>query len=93
MVYFMVVFSRIFNVGFVEMLLPMAPALTSGLATYALLFVTVMFVDASFFWLVAVAALGTMVYLVLLHLFSRGRDLRDFLGLLWGAFPQRRGFQ
>lgn len=93
MVYFMVVFSRIFKVGFVQMLLPMAPALVSGLATYALLFVAVMLVDASFFWLVVFAALGTMVYLVLLHFSSRGRDLRDFLGLLWGAFPQRRGGQ
>jgi PST family polysaccharide transporter len=93
MVYYLVVFSSIFKVGFVQMLLPMVPALASGLATYALLFVTVMLVEASSFWLVAFAVLGATVYFALLHLSSRGRDLRDFLGLLHGAFPQRRVLQ
>lgn len=93
MVYFLVVFSRIFKVSLVQMFLPVAPALASGLATYLLLFASVELVETNLYWLVALAVLGAAVYLVCLHLFSRGRDLRDFLGLLSDAFLQRRESQ
>lgn len=90
MVYFMLVFSKVFGVGFVQMLRPMTPALVSGLATYSLLFVSVKLVEMSLFWLATLTALGVATYLVCLHLFSRGRDLCDFIDLLRGTFFRRR---
>ena len=90
MAYYLVVFSRIFKMGFVQMLRPIVPAMASGLVIYSLLFVTVMLVNTSFFWLVVLIALGAAMYIVCLYLFSRGRDVCDFIGLLGGAFLHRR---
>jgi O-antigen/teichoic acid export membrane protein len=89
MAYFMLVFSNVFKVGSAQMIRPMAPALASGLVTYVLLFTSVRLVGTSLFWLASMSALGAAVYLVCLHMFSGGKDVRDLIDLLRGTFLQR----
>jgi PST family polysaccharide transporter len=93
LVYFLIVFSRVFESGLANIAAPLMPPLASGLVTFVLLTLASSVLPESWISLLGLAAAGSGIYLVCLHVASRGRDLRDFLGLLWGAFPQRRGRQ
>ena len=85
-IYFLAVFSRVFKAGFVEISKPIAPALVGGLVTFVALSVGVTYLPETILSLVAASLIGAAVYLVCLHIASRGRDIRDFLGLLRGSF-------
>jgi len=85
-IYFLAVFSRIFKVGFAEISKPIAPALVGGLVTFIALSVGAEYLPETLLSLVAASLVGAALYLVSLHIASRGRDIRDFLGLLRGSF-------
>lgn len=87
-IYFLVVFSRIFKAGFVEISKPIAPALAGGLVTFVALSAGVTYLPETLLSLVAASLIGAALYLVCLHIASRGRDIRDFLGLLRGSFTR-----
>jgi O-antigen/teichoic acid export membrane protein len=93
MICLLLIFSRIFKVVFVEMLRPLIPALASGFIMYLLLFLSVSIVAASPFWLVTLSVMGMGVYLVCLHVFSAGRDVRDFVGLVRSVLTRKKNLQ
>lgn len=84
LVYFLVVFSRIFKAGFVEISKPMAPALVSGFVMFAAVFVLARHLPQTLLSLGIACLAGACLYLLLLHLVSGGRDVREFVGLLKG---------
>lgn len=90
LVYYVAVLSRVFKESLVVIAGPMAPPLLSCFVTYAVLVLCVSLVPTSAFWLVALSLLGAILYIVLLHISSKGRDVRDFLGLIKKLFPERQ---
>jgi len=90
LVYFLFVFSRIFKEKSIEIIRPMAPPLLSGFVTYAVLVSSVLLVPTSAFWLVTLSLLGAALYIVALHFSSKGRDVRDLLGLFKRSFLERQ---
>jgi len=90
LVYFVVVFSRVFKTRFMEIVSPMAPSLTSGLVMYFVLVLLVLLVQRDVRWLVTLSVLGAVLYVVVLHFVSGGRDVRDFLALLKRSFVGRQ---
>jgi O-antigen/teichoic acid export membrane protein len=86
LVYYVVVLSRIFNEKFMEMIRPMVPSLMSGVVTYAVIVSLVLLVPASAFWLVSLSLSGAALYIAALHFSSKGRDVRDLLGLFKRSF-------
>ena len=80
--YFAVVLSRVFKTTVTEILAPLAAPFLSGFVTFVLLEAGSSYLPASLLSLFVLAALGTAASGVSLHLFSRGRDLRDFFSLL-----------
>jgi O-antigen/teichoic acid export membrane protein len=90
LVYFAVVFSRIFRARFIEIVSPMAPSLVSGFVMYSVLVVLVLFVQKDVLWLVTLSAFGTVLYVVVLHFVSGGRDVRDFIALFKRSFGGRQ---
>ncbi len=90
MIYFLVIFSRIFKVAFFGMFRPLVPALASGFVTYALLFWSVSIVASSLFWLVALSAAGAGIYFACLYAFSGGRDVRDVVALVKGVISRKK---
>jgi O-antigen/teichoic acid export membrane protein len=83
--YFILVFRNVFDSSPTEIIRPMVPAAASGAATFAFLAFAVDSVNDSAFWLVALSVAGACLYLVCLHVTSRGRDIRDLLRLVKGA--------
>jgi O-antigen/teichoic acid export membrane protein len=90
LVYYVVVLSRIFKEKFIEIIRPMAPPLLSGLVTYAVMVLLVLLVPTSAFWLVSLSLSGAALYIVVLHFSSKGRDVRDLLGLIKRSFLGRQ---
>ena len=90
LVYYLVVFSRFFKEEFIEIIRPMAPPLLSGFMTYAVLVLSVFLVPTSAFWLVTLSLSGAALYIVALHFSSKGRDVRDLLGLFKRSFLDRQ---
>jgi len=90
LVYYVNVLSRVFKERLIEIVRPMAPPLLSGFVMYAVLVLCVFLVPTSAFWLVTLSLLGAGLYLGVLHLSSKGRDVRDILGLFKKSFPGRQ---
>jgi PST family polysaccharide transporter len=90
LVYFFVVFSRIFKKEFIEVIRPMAPPVLSGFVTYVALVMSVLLVPTNAFWLVTLSLSGAALYIVVLHFSSKGRDVRDLLGLFKRSFLNRQ---
>ena len=90
LLYYLTVLSRVFKERFIEIARPMAPPLLSGFVTYAVLVLGVSLVPTNAFWLVTLALLGVVLYIVLLHFSSKGRDVRDLLGLFKKSFLGRQ---
>jgi O-antigen/teichoic acid export membrane protein len=89
LVYFVVVFSHVFKTRFIEIASPMAPSLTSGLVMYSVLVLLVLFVQKDVLWLTTLSILGAVLYVVVLHFVSGGRDVREFIALIWDSFGRR----
>lgn len=90
LVYFIVVFAHIFRERFTEIVRPMAPPLLGGFVTYATLMLSVLLVPSTAFWLVALSLSGALLYVLVLHVSSKGRDVRDLLCLFRASFLERR---
>jgi len=90
LVYYLAVLSRILKERFAEIARPMATPLLSGFGTYAVLALGVSLVPTNTFWLVTLSTLGAVLYIVVLHFLSKGRDVRDLLGLLKKSFLGRQ---
>jgi hypothetical protein len=63
----------------------------SGLATYTVLMLLTLLVPTDAVWLITLSVLGAALYAAILHFASRGRDVRDFLGLIGRSFGHRQG--
>ena len=90
MVCYVAILARILHQESMEILGPIAPPLLSGLVTYAALVLSVLFVPTNAFWLVLLSLSGAALYILVLHFSSKGRDVRDILGLLRGSFLYRQ---
>ena len=91
LVYFLVVFSKIFKSRIVEIASPMGPPMLSGVATYVVLFLLVRASPVNALALVELSLLGAAIYFASLHLSSKGRDVRDLIGLVSRSFLKRHG--
>ena len=91
LVYFFIIFSRIFKARLREILSPIALPMLSGLATYTVLMLLTLLVPTDAVWLITLSVLGAALYAAILHFASRGRDVRDFLGLIGRSFGHRQG--
>ena len=89
LVYFLIVFSRVFETGLANIVGPLIPPLASGLVTFVVLTLASSVLSRSWLSLLGLAALGAGIYLGCLHLASRGRDIRDFLGLMRTSFVKQ----
>jgi len=90
MLCYVVVLSYTFKGGFIKIMRPIAAPLLSGFVTYAVLVLSVLFVPTSAFWLVALSFSGAALYVVVLHFSSKGRDVREILGLFKRSFLDRQ---
>jgi len=81
LVYFLKVFSSVFKVRFFEIARPMFPPMLSGLLTYVFLLVMTSLLPIGPLSLIALVFVGGGLYVALLHLVSKGRDVRDFTNL------------
>jgi len=91
LIYFLVVFSRVFGTTVLSIIGPALPSFLSGAFTYAVLVLFVLILPTNSMSLVALALLGTAVYVVSLHVASRGHDVRDFVNLVRDSFLHRKG--
>ena len=91
LVYFLVVFSKIFKSRMIEIAKPMGPPLLSGFVTYVVLLLLVQASPFNVLALVALPLIGTGVYFSALHISSGGRDVRDLVGLVRESFIKRQG--
>jgi len=67
----------------------MAPPLISGFVMYSVLVLLVILVQKDVLCLVTLSVLGTVLYVVVLHFVSGGRDVREFIALIWDSFGRR----
>jgi O-antigen/teichoic acid export membrane protein len=88
-VYAMLLLPRILDTSFKEILSPLAPSLVSALITYPVLAISASYVPQELEYLVGLALLGIGVYIAALHILSKGRDLREFVALMWDSFGMR----
>jgi hypothetical protein len=61
---------------------PLLPSLTSGIVMLAVLVLLVRSSHSSLVVLAGLIAVGGTIYIALLHILSKGRDVREFLGLV-----------
>ncbi len=81
-VYFLLVFSSIFAVRLRDVARPLTLPISSGLLTYLVLILSAMALPSNVVVLGALSLAGLGLYAALLHLLSKGRDLRDLLDLI-----------
>lgn len=76
------VFARIFGSSFMSLIVPMFPAIASGIVLYIIVFGGSLILSYDLISLIALVAVGVAAYLGALHLFSRKKDVRDMLGMV-----------
>jgi O-antigen/teichoic acid export membrane protein len=89
-VYFLVIFSRMFKLGFKEIAGPLTPPLLSGFLTFVVLILFVAVSRSSVILLVGLPFLGAAFYFLALNLLSHGRDVRDIIALVNRSFGRKR---
>jgi len=90
-VYFLIVFSRVFELGLANIVSPVVPPLVSGFVTFVLLTLASSLLSENWISLLGLAVAGLVIYLACLHVVSRGRDIRDLLGLMRTSFTRTAG--
>jgi len=90
-IYFLIVFTRVFESGIAEIASPVLPPVASGLVTFVVLMFASSKLDGSWLSLLGLAAAGLGIYIMCLHVVSRGRDVRDFLGLIRASLTRESG--
>ena len=87
--YYLLVFSRIFRVSLWEISEPLVPSLLSGVTMAVLILILVHSLPHTTTTLIAFAAIGLVLYVALLHVLSKGRDVRGIVGLLKRLYSDR----
>ena len=82
LIYFTLVFRSVFKARVTEMVTPLLPPLASGLAMLSVLMFLVRALPTSLVVLAGLIAVGGAIYVSLLHILSRGRDVREFINLV-----------
>ena len=82
LIYFLLVLSSILDTSVADIARGMAPALAAGALTFMLLLVLTTLLPETVVVLVVLSILGMALYVVALHVASRGRDIRDFLDIV-----------
>jgi PST family polysaccharide transporter len=82
LIYFTLVLRSVFKARVAEMVRPLLPSLASGLVMLAVLVFLVRALPTSLVVLTGLIAVGGAIYVSLLHVLSRGRDVREFIGLI-----------
>jgi len=82
LIYFTLVFRSVFKARVAEMVTPLLPPLASGLAMLSVLMFLVRALPTSLVVLAGLIAVGGAIYVSLLHILSRGRDVREFINLV-----------
>ena len=90
MIYFVVVFSRVFKSKILDIVGPIMPSLFSGVVTFVVLALCSLALPANLVSLVALTFLGGLVYVGFLHYLSKGKDLRDFSTLVRTSLLHRQ---
>ena len=85
LIYFTLVLRSVFKSRVAEMVRPLLPSLASGLVMLAVLVFLVRALPTSLVVLASLIAVGGAIYVSLLHILSRGRDVREFIGLIRGT--------
>jgi len=83
LIYYTLVIRSVFKARIAEMVGPLLPSLASGLVMLAVLMFLVRALPTSLAVLAGLSAVGAAIYVSLLHVLSRGRDVREFIGLIW----------
>jgi hypothetical protein len=89
LVYFLAVFSKIFMSRMIDIARPMVPPLLSGFVTFIVLLLLVQVSPLNVLALVALTLIGTGMYFSVLHISSKGRDVRDLIDLIRGSLLKR----
>lgn len=90
LLYILVVLSKNLGVSIFEVARPMMPALASGTIMFFFLILTTQIIPSTIVTFIAEAIAGLLLYIGFLHLFSKGRDVRDFLSMMKRLKPSYR---
>ena len=82
LIYFTLIFRSVFKARIAEMVKPLLPPLASGLVMLVVLVFLVRALPTNLVVLAGLIAVGGAIYVSLLHILSRGRDVREFFGLI-----------
>lgn len=85
LIYFLLVFSSLFNTKMYNIIGPALPSFFSGAVTYVVLALFRILAPTNSMSLAALASFGIVIYIASLHVVSRGRDVRDFVHLVRDA--------
>lgn len=87
--YYLVVFSHVFGVSVREIYEPVVPSLLSGIIMAGVILILVHCLPHTMTTLTALAAVGLVLYVTLLHIASKGRDVRDIVRLLKRSYSDQ----
>lgn len=89
LLYFLFVFSDIFRARVVDVAAPLVAPLASGVVMYLLLVPLSLILKQDWYAIIELSLIGITIYALCLHMMSRGRDVRDFIGLAVSAMRIR----
>lgn len=87
LVYSIIIMAVVLRTSLMEIARPLMPSYVSGIAMFVILAVLCAALPGGIGTLALLAALGSALYLIMLHMLSKGQDIRDFLAVLRGVFP------
>jgi len=87
LIYSIVIMAMVLRTRLMEIVRPLIPSYVSGIVMFVILAVLCAALPVGIGTLVLLAALGSALYLIMLHVSSGGRDIRDFFAVIRGAFP------
>ena len=86
LVYFLLVLSKNLKTSLIEVIRPIVPSLTSGLLMFFTLVLAVMIVPWTLEALGLVISLGAAEYFLVLHVISRGKEVRHAVTIVKKLF-------
>jgi len=87
LIYSIVIMAVVLRIRLMEIVRPLIPSYVSGIVMFAILAVLCAALPGGILTLALLTALGSAFYMIMLHILSKGRDIRDFLTLLRGLLP------
>ena len=86
LIYSIVMMSKILRARLMEIVRPLIPSYVSGGVMFAILTVLCAVLPERIGTLALLTALGLALYLIVLHILSEGKDIRDFMAIIRGVF-------